>query len=327
MLLMLPFATLAIAACGRGASEEDAVRDAVREAVAAFNNKDFDKLADRLTANFYGFEPTAEALEGLLADSATRIEDLQLVSVTVEGQEATAEITRTQNGEAARETILLVKVGGRWRLDRSVESIIESGDEDQPGETPRLPPEEEPPPPKLTADDLPSLVLGAEEVGDVYPGIVLIEGAPWSNQEFIEGAPDSGLTPEEAQSEIKKYGRVAGYVASYGSPDGVEVILIDLTLHESAEGASAALTDAWEGFVRLAASADTEDLDLSDLADEAQGLVIRTPDRRVSVMLHLRVDNVRAVVAITPAANDDPRPEARQLAEKLAEKIGAVIKG
>ncbi len=116
LLLALPLLALA---CGGDGNDEDVVRATIEEFVAAVNDQDYDKLAQLVTANTFDVEPTPEVLKEALGPSIT-LEDLEIVSVAVDGDKATAEITRTVDGRTVRAIQSLVKVDGRWRLDRAV---------------------------------------------------------------------------------------------------------------------------------------------------------------------------------------------------------------
>lgn len=113
----------AAAACGGDGNDEDAVRDTIREFAAAYNDRDFDRLAQLGTVNFFGFEPTAEAVqERFEVETASgfipeKLENLEIVSVTVDGDKATATVTRTENGQTKRLIWSLVKVDDRWLVD------------------------------------------------------------------------------------------------------------------------------------------------------------------------------------------------------------------
>ena len=108
--LLLVLVTIA-AACGDDdgdESDEDGIRNVIQEQVAAINDRDFDRLAETHTAHF---ETTASFRE--IDNPDFRLENLEILSVTVDGDEATALVT-TDLGPA---TVLLKKEDGRWLID------------------------------------------------------------------------------------------------------------------------------------------------------------------------------------------------------------------
>ena len=109
---LLALAFLAIA-CGDngngGGSDEDAIRDAVQEVAAAVNDRDFDRLAELSTANF----ETTTNFRIIMDDPDFRLENLEILSVTVAGDEATVLTTDT----AGQQTVLLKREDGRWLVD------------------------------------------------------------------------------------------------------------------------------------------------------------------------------------------------------------------
>ncbi len=100
----------------RSSNTEEDVRDTLLETVDAVNNQDFNKLAQLITVNTFGTEPTAEALERDLPSRGFKIENLEIVSVSVAGNEATIEIARADGDVPIRETANLIKSDGRWRV-------------------------------------------------------------------------------------------------------------------------------------------------------------------------------------------------------------------
>lgn len=167
-LLTVPMLALA---CG-GGNDEDAVRDAVREWVTAFNDEDFDQLRQLVTANLFGVDPAAEDFEEALGEFAVKIENLEFLSVTVDGDKATAEITRIQDGRTLHDTMFLVKVDSRWLLDR-----LSASEE-------------------LTADEelLASMVLTAQEVREALP-------------EEVETALGGPQRVERTEGEVARWGQ------------------------------------------------------------------------------------------------------------------------
>ena len=323
LLLALPLLVLACKGDG-GGNDEEAVRDTIRQAAVAKNDHDYDQLSQLVTANFYGVEPNPEALEDFLNQSL-RIENLEIVSVTVAGDEATAEIARTEHGELIRETMFLLKVSGRWRLDR-MEFVSKRGLEDEPGEAPPLPmaPEEEPGPPELTAEEelLASMVLAAEEVDEVFPSLVQIQQVfqgPVSNEDEIKRSID----PEERRAELETYSRVAGYEASY-APAGEEVaIRIELALYATAEGGSGSLKDQLED---QEGSGGFDRFDVGQIGDEAEGGTGESIPGVLGTGILLRVDRVLAIVVVI-GSEEDVKDDLRELAVRLADRIQAAIQG
>jgi hypothetical protein len=213
-------------ACG-GGNDEDVVRATIEEFVAAVNDQDYDKLAQLVTANTFDVEPTPEALKEALGPSIT-IEDLEIVSVAVEGDKASAEITRTVDGRTVRAIQSLVKVDSRWLLDR-------------------VSPSEE-----LTADEelLASMVPTAQEVREALPeGIETARGFPqrgersegeiarWS--QFYESTGGEVVTMDLRLYETADVARKRFLVESDPArdPEGVEIVRFDVgDIGDEAEG-------------------------------------------------------------------------------------------
>ena len=149
------------------------------------NDQDYDRLAQLVTANTFYVEPTPEALKEALGPSIT-IEDLEIVSVALDGDKATAEITRTVDGRTVRAIQSLAKVDGRWRLDR-----VESAGEE----------------PSADEELLASMVLTAQEAREALPEEV----------ETALGGPDRGQRSE---------GEVARWAQTYESAGGEMVAMV-----------------------------------------------------------------------------------------------------
>ena len=117
---------------------EDDVLDAIRDYIEAFNDRDPDRLVGLVTADFAGAEPTRAAMDRFLRmePAGVKIEDLEIVSVTMDNDEAAAEINATENGQTLSATISLVKASGHWRLDdieiASLQSSANAGTADEP---------------------------------------------------------------------------------------------------------------------------------------------------------------------------------------------------
>ena len=116
--LLLVLGALA-AACGDGdddgdGSDEDAIRNVIQELVATINDRDSEgkvdlvRLAETHTANF----ATTSSFRDI-DDPNFKLENLEILSVTIAGDEATASIT-VLPGPA---TVLLQKEDGRWLID------------------------------------------------------------------------------------------------------------------------------------------------------------------------------------------------------------------
>ncbi len=227
LLTLLTVPMLALA-CGGDGNDEDAVRATIEEFVAAVNDQDYDKLAQLVTANTFDVEPTPEVLKEALGPSIT-LEDLEIVSVAVDGDKATAEITRTVDGRTVRAIQSLVKVDGRWRLDRAVA------------------PEEQ-----VTADEelLASMVLTAQEVREALPeGIETARSFPqrversegeiarWS--QFYESTGGEVVTTDLRLYETADVARKRFLVESDPAkdPEGVEIVRFDVgDIGDQAEG-------------------------------------------------------------------------------------------
>ncbi len=104
---LLVLGILAIA-CGDddGGNDEEAVRNTIQEAHAACNEGDFERYRELRTAAA-GCPPGAP-------------NEVEILSVTVDGDEATAELIVTNNeGEPTEYTMVLRKEDGRWLVHRS----------------------------------------------------------------------------------------------------------------------------------------------------------------------------------------------------------------
>ncbi len=104
------------AACGDDGdeSDEDAIRIVVHEVAAAVNDRDFDRLAELSTANF----ETTTNFRIIMDDPDFRLENLEIISVTVTGDEATVLTTTSEDGQTDQDTVLLKREDGyRWLVD------------------------------------------------------------------------------------------------------------------------------------------------------------------------------------------------------------------
>ncbi len=113
--LLLVLVTIA-AACGDDdESDEDAIRSVIQEHTAATNDRDFDRLAETSTANF----EKGEDFQFVIDNPDFRVEILEILSVMVAGDEATAVFTFTLGGtHQSTETFVLKREDGRWLIDR-----------------------------------------------------------------------------------------------------------------------------------------------------------------------------------------------------------------
>ncbi len=114
LAMLLTLGTLA-AACGDDGdeSDEDAIRNVVQEVAAVVNDRDFDRLAELSTANF----ETTTAFQAIMDDPDFKLENLEILSVTITGDGATVLTTTTEDGQTDQETVLLKREDGRWLVD------------------------------------------------------------------------------------------------------------------------------------------------------------------------------------------------------------------
>lgn len=105
--LLLVLGVLAIA-CGDddGGADEDAIRDTIQEVIAACNEGDSARVGELETINRPGCPPNAP-------------NDVEVLSVTVDGDEATVETIRSDiYGDRFEEPVVLRKERGRWLVHR-----------------------------------------------------------------------------------------------------------------------------------------------------------------------------------------------------------------
>ena len=105
---LLVLGILAIA-CGDddGGNDEDAIRDTIQEALTACNAGDSERFNELQTATGPGCPTTPDPNE------------FEVLSVTVDGDEATVEGILTDNaGETYEDTVILRKEDGRWLVHR-----------------------------------------------------------------------------------------------------------------------------------------------------------------------------------------------------------------
>ncbi len=93
------------AACGDNGdgNDEDAIRDTVRMTATACNEGDSEKLAELSTLS--------------ISDCPSGgIQDLEILSVTVDGDRAKVVTTRAAGDRTTRESLTIVKIDDRWLL-------------------------------------------------------------------------------------------------------------------------------------------------------------------------------------------------------------------
>ncbi len=104
---LLAWGILAIACGDNGdGSDEDAITEVLEESITACNAGDSERYNELITAT------------GPSCPSGAP-NDLEVLSVTVDGDEATGELILTDNeGELTEFTVVLRKEDGRWQLHR-----------------------------------------------------------------------------------------------------------------------------------------------------------------------------------------------------------------
>ncbi len=105
------------AACGDDddgdESDEDAIRNVVQEHVVAANDRDFDWFAENSTANL----ETTSAFRTFMNDPNFRLENLEITSVMVAGDEATVTVNHGGSHQSTGDTMILKREDGRWLID------------------------------------------------------------------------------------------------------------------------------------------------------------------------------------------------------------------
>lgn len=137
-------AACALAGCGSGTSDAEAVRETVGAFAQATADKDYERLCDELLApslieslDEIGL-PCRVALEGSLGD----VEEPRLVigAITVDGDSARAEVRTSAAGQSpSRDTLELVRTEEGWR-------IAELGEAPAADPSPTATPQESPSP-------------------------------------------------------------------------------------------------------------------------------------------------------------------------------------
>jgi hypothetical protein len=110
-----------LAGCGGGPSDDQQVRQTLRDFVKATSDKNYKLICDQLLAprlvdqvKAIGL-PCEKALQRGLGD--VRDPHLTIGKVTVDGDRASAQIRTSAAGQQpSSDTVELTKVGGRWRV-------------------------------------------------------------------------------------------------------------------------------------------------------------------------------------------------------------------
>ena len=174
-------------------------------------------------------------------------------------------------------------------------------------------------PRKITTDDLPAMVISAEEASDAL-------GAPLDGVQVI---PDLGQEFEGIDAE--KHGLLSGSMAIYRpSRQGDAAVLMTLALFETAEGASDARRDILEKLEQEAERFQTSHakFDAEDIGDENQGIVSHgSPGEPWSTGVSLRSDNIIAFIWVVHNYEADLRHQAGNLAKRVTKKIEALRQG
>jgi hypothetical protein len=175
-----------------------------------------------------------------------------------------------------------------------------------------IPKEELPRATAATADEelLASMVLSAEEVGEVFP-----EGVEW----MVFSVPQESTPDEEPP-----LGQVTGWLAVYNPEVTSEVFEVStlLLLYQTAEDASRGFVEQARLDLETGPGVEITEFDAGEIGDEARGQVNRTPE--VYTFVRLRVDRVLAGISLALGRTDEERQEeALRLARKLVEKVEA----
>ncbi len=93
-------------------SDEDAIRNVFQEHVAATNDRDFDRLAETYTATF----DEREDFQFLMDNPDFRVENVEILSVMVAGDEARVMFTHGASNQRT-DTMVLKREDGRWLVD------------------------------------------------------------------------------------------------------------------------------------------------------------------------------------------------------------------
>lgn len=111
-------AALLAAVAGCGDSGEEQARDVVQDYVDAANADDFDRICE-LYSDEYIEQLGTEDCPAFVQEQSSGVEqELELVDVRTNGDQATAEIdiAREEEGGPARITLQLVRDGDEWRI-------------------------------------------------------------------------------------------------------------------------------------------------------------------------------------------------------------------
>ncbi len=175
---------------------------------------------------------------------------------------------------------------------------------------------------EVSGDDLAEIALTQEELGESYTGVTIAEdqSGPVTNEDLL-GALGEGLESQE---------RITGYRRSFQG--GVD-IRIELSLHESDDGASKALASRADIILsNRMRGAGVFEFDVRAIGDEARGIDESSePPGSVSTHVLFRSGEIFAWVSIEhsefppDAVQGDFRRDAVRLAEKLIEKIDTAL--
>lgn len=155
-------------------------------------------------------------------------------------------------------------------------------------------------PEELTTEEelLQSMVLTGQDVGEVFPGLSRTVSGP--QRDFIsEGQRDAGV--------------VAVWSESYEA-EGRENVSIGLQLYGTADEATLQFAEQ---------SGSGPGFDVGEIGEESQAFSSGANGCFLSDV-RVRIQRVLALVRVSNCGDEDMSEEARQLAQKLAEKIEAV---
>ncbi len=190
----------------------------------------------------------------------------------------------------------------------------------------------------ISDDELAAMVLALDELGSAYADFSLDEVGFATNEEEGEG----GFAPEDEADDVERFGRINGYEAGYSPAEGSEgqpVVAVGTTviLFRDVDGASGNLKDAVEDGRRAIGKTsegvrleDVEEFDLSDVGDEAVGLVMTVSDESRQELrgyfAAFRRGRLMGVASIGRLDEEDVRGEVAALARKLDERILEVLR-
>lgn len=122
--LAAALATVVVAGCGGGSSDEDQVRDVVTSFVQAGKDRDAAEACSLLAADqvkaverLGGGGDCAQVLGGFFAEANAAGTDVEIQDVRVQGDRATVDATVKAAGSSPQpESILVVKEDGEWKI-------------------------------------------------------------------------------------------------------------------------------------------------------------------------------------------------------------------